>query len=545
MCVMDASSTETSLVFPPSTTFCHDSPPATTNNKSSSVMVKKSHGKSKRMGMKDRYKIQRKVKEHHRKARRQARRSMKSGSSGLRKKSDPGIPNLFPFKKQLIKQMEAQQQRMEERKLAAEAKRRQDRADRKAGNMNAMEQVMSNIAQANDKYQENVTKDLQSQENQDALTEMATSAAATSNSRTYYRELNKVLDAADILLEVLDVRDPMGCRSTSIESKFLGTAREKRVVIVLTKIDLVPPEVTMQWLRFFRREHPCVAFKSSAQKSGQGHSQKLGHTSGGLKHSADKLDSALCIGGDTLLQLLKNYSRTHNMKKAITVGVVGYPNVGKSSLINSLKRTRAVGVSATPGYTKVLQEVQLDSKVKLIDSPGVIFEDSDTNGENNSSSLLLRNCVSPDTMADPVPAATAICARCKVEQLMELYSIPQYRSADEFLWHLAKLQGKLLKGGVPDRDRAARLLVRDWNVGKIPFYTLPPVTARKSDATILTGFTNDSEFNVDEAFAANDSAVVEGRPERQFDMDDYVLLGNEDNDVDMSGGSSSASSGSW
>jgi hypothetical protein len=87
--------------------------------------------------------------------------------------------------------------------------------------------------------------------------------------------------------------------------------------------------------------------------------------------------------------------------------------------------------------------------------------------------------------------------------------------------------------------------VRDWNVGKIPFYTLPPVTARKSDATILTGFTNDSEFNVDEAFAANDSAVVEGRPERQFDMDDYVLLGNEDNDVDMSGGSSSASSGSW
>ena len=193
----------------------------------------------------------------------------------------------------------------------------------------------------------------------------------------------------------------------------------------------------------------------------------------------------------------------------------------------------------------MLQEVQLDSKVKLIDSPGVIFEDSDTNGENNSSSLLLRNCVSPDTMADPVPAATAICARCKVEQLMELYSIPQYRSADEFLWHLAKLQGKLLKGGVPDRDRAARLLVRDWNVGKIPFYTLPPVTARKSDATILTGFTNDSEFNVDEAFAANDSAVVEGRPERQFDMDDYVLLGNEDNDVDMSGGSSSASSGSW
>ena len=82
------------------------------------------------------------------------------------------------------------------------------------------------------------------------------------------------------------------------------------------------------------------------------------------------------------------------MKKAITVGVVGYPNVGKSSLVNSLKRSRAVGVSSTPGHTKVLQEVQLDSKVKLIDSPGVIFDEArDTDGNVTAESLLLRNCI--------------------------------------------------------------------------------------------------------------------------------------------------------
>ena len=66
-----------------------------------------------------------------------------------------------------------------------------------------------------------------------------------------------------------------------------------------------------------------------------------------------------------LIQLLKNDSRSHNIKKAITVGVVGYPNVGKSSLINSLKRSRAVGVSAQAGFTKVVQEVKLDKKVML------------------------------------------------------------------------------------------------------------------------------------------------------------------------------------
>ena len=63
-------------------------------NTPSPIMVKKSHGASKRTSMKDKYKIQRKVKEHHRKARRQARRNLKSGSSGLRKKSDPGRPFL-------------------------------------------------------------------------------------------------------------------------------------------------------------------------------------------------------------------------------------------------------------------------------------------------------------------------------------------------------------------------------------------------------------------------------------------------------------------
>ena len=510
-------------------------------------MVKKSHGQSKRTSMKDRYKIQRKVKEHHRKARREARRSLKSGSSGLRKKSDPGIPNLFPFKAQLLRQMEAQKHRMDQGRKDAEEKRRLDRARRKAGLPveNELDAMMQNATKATDKYEENAEADLGAEENRDLLMERASQAGATSNSRTYYRELNKVLDAADILLEVLDVRDPMGCRSSSVETKFMGTEREKRVVIVLTKIDLVPPEVTMQWLRYFRREHPCIAFKSSAQKSGQGN-QKLGHVGGGLKKNSEKLDTAMCIGGDTLLQLLKNYSRTHNMKKAITVGVIGYPNVGKSSLINSLKRSRAVGVSATPGYTKVLQEVQLDSKVKLIDSPGVIFEEDDADNQSGAASLLLRNCVSPDTMIDPVPAAAAICARCKIEQLMELYHIPQYRSADEFLWHLAKQQGKLLKGGVPDRARAARLLVRDWNVGKIPFYTLPPETTRKMDATILTDFTSE-EFNVEEAFAANDSAVIQGAPKNAFNDDDvYVVLEDDsvNEDVTMGSGDYSSSSSS-
>ena len=97
--------------------------------------------------------------------------------------------------------------------------------------------------------------------------------------------------------------------------------------------------------------------------------------------------------------LLKNYARNKNMKTAITVGVVGFPNVGKSSLINSLKRSRsAAAVGNTPGMTKANKEIVLDKHVKLIDSPGVVFASS--LGEN-AGVTALRNCVKVERLEDP------------------------------------------------------------------------------------------------------------------------------------------------
>lgn len=66
------------------------------------------------------------------------------------------------------------------------------------------------------------------------------------------------------------------------------------------------------------------------------------------------LNSSKSVGADKLLELIKNYSKNEGTKTAVTVGVIGYPNVGKSSLINSLKRSKACGVSSTAGFTKSL-----------------------------------------------------------------------------------------------------------------------------------------------------------------------------------------------
>ena len=71
------------------------------------------------------------------------------------------------------------------------------------------------------------------------------------------------------------------------------------------------------------------------------------------KANSSVVSSNVCLGADNVLQLLKNYCRNNGVKTA--VGIIGYPNVGKSSLINSLKRSRAVGVSSTAGYTRAIQ----------------------------------------------------------------------------------------------------------------------------------------------------------------------------------------------
>jgi nuclear GTP-binding protein len=69
----------------------------------------------------------------------------------------------------------------------------------------------------------------------------------------------------------------------------------------------------------------------------------------------ESLAGGTCLGGDNLLELLKNYCRSQNLKKSITVGIIGYPNTGKSSLINSLKRSKAAAVGAKPGFTRTMQ----------------------------------------------------------------------------------------------------------------------------------------------------------------------------------------------
>jgi nuclear GTP-binding protein len=326
--------------------------------------------------------------------------------------------------------------------------------------------------------------------------EIKTQDMGQNSRRAYLRELRRVAEAADVVLHVLDARDPIGTRSTAVEEMVAANYR-KRLVYVLNKADLVPRSVLLGWMNYLKRSHPVIPFKSNTQNQ----KSNLGRTTGKISKEATTVHTSQAVGVEELLGLLKNYARAGgDAKTSISVGIVGYPNVGKSSLINSLVRSRVVGVSPNPGFTKQMQEVILDKNIRLLDSPGIVFADGD------SIATALRNCVSVEELLDVYTPIQAILEKCPAAYLMQLYSIPRFKEGDfmGFLALVARATGKLKKGGVPNVDAAARSIIHDWNEGKIKYYCMPPeISEEPRTGGVIRGgeVLNDSDSKILDTFS--------------------------------------------
>lgn len=325
--------------------------------------------------------------------------------------------------------------------------------------------------------------------------------------RAYLRELRKVVETSDVIIHVLDARDPIGTRSKAVEEMVLSNYR-KKLIYVLNKADLVPRNILVEWLTYFRKSNPAIPFKSNTQAQ----KHHLGRSSGSITKKDNLILTQQAVGTEELLNILKNYCRTSDGKTVISVGVVGYPNVGKSSLINSLSRQRSVGVSSTPGFTKTLQEIIIDKNIRLIDSPGIVF------AEGTGDAVALRNCINVEDMDDVISPVSAILEKCPAAYLMQLYCIAKFPPGDtvKFLSLVAKATGKLKKGGVPNIDAAARSILHDWNDGKIKYYCRPPAAERSSsDVKIVSSFSQqldidkltDTDMTVLDALHSSDDAA--------------------------------------
>ncbi|KKA22863.1 GTP-binding family protein, partial [Rasamsonia emersonii CBS 393.64] len=181
-------------------------------------------------------------------------------------------------------------------------------------------------------------------------------------SKRIWNELYKVIDSSDVVVHVLDARDPEGTRCRSIEKYIREEAPHKHLVFVLNKCDLVPTKVAAAWVRHLSKEYPTLAFHASINNS---------------------------FGKGSLIQLLRQFSSLHSERRQISVGFIGYPNTGKSSIINTLRKKKVCNVAPIPGETKVWQYITLMRRIYLIDCPGVV----PPNPNDTEEDILLRGVV--------------------------------------------------------------------------------------------------------------------------------------------------------
>uniref|UniRef100_T1ILS6 Guanine nucleotide-binding protein-like 3 homolog n=1 Tax=Strigamia maritima TaxID=126957 RepID=T1ILS6_STRMM len=407
--------------------------------------------RSKRVPARRRYKVEKRVRQHNKKLRREAKKNPKTKS-----KKDPGVPNSLPFKEEILQEAEERKRQAEELKL----RQKEEMRNPEAANKRKLEELEEEALLKGSLFNAKKMKmDVDAADADDTVKE--------TTGKGYYKEFKKVIDAADVILEILDARDPLGSRCPQVEEAVINSGPNKKLVLILNKIDLVPTENVTNWLKYLRNELPTIAFKSSTQNQ----KSNLARSSVPIINSTKLAKSSYCLGANVLMKLLGNYCRNKDIRTHIRVGIVGFPNVGKSSVINSLKRTRVCNVGATPGITKAMQEIHLDKHVVLLDSPGIVFAKSD------SVASALRNAVKVESLKDPIAPVEEILKRCNRKELLMFYSIPEFNTVAEFLALVAKKQGKLKKRGVPNINEAAKTIINNWNEGKIKYYTHPPNNA--------------------------------------------------------------------
>ncbi|XP_022717084.1 nuclear/nucleolar GTPase 2-like [Durio zibethinus] len=261
-------------------------------------------------------------------------------------------------------------------------------------------------------------------------------------SKRIWGELYKVIDSSDVVVQVLDARDPQGTRCHHLERHLKEHCKHKHMILLLNKCDLVPAWATKGWLRVLSKEYPSLAFHASINKS---------------------------FGKGSLLSVLRQFARLKSDKQAISVGFIGYPNVGKSSVINTLRTKNVCKVAPIPGETKVWQYITLTKRIYLIDCPGVVYQNSDS-----ETDIVLKGVVRVTNLEDAAEHIGEVLKRVKKEHLKRAYKIKDWEDENDFLVQLCQSTGKLLKGGEPDLTTGAKMILHDWQRGRIPFFVPPP-----------------------------------------------------------------------
>ncbi|MEM4514255.1 MAG: GTPase [Ignisphaera sp.] len=257
-----------------------------------------------------------------------------------------------------------------------------------------------------------------------------------------WKDLDVLISEADLVLEVVEARNPIATRCKTVEK--MVKKKGKNFVIILNKCDLVPAKVCRAWVEYL-------------------------NSSEGI--------SALCFSSkiSNTKRQLKKMIKSLTITAPILVAVVGYPKVGKSSLINTLKGKSSAPTSpypGSPGYTKVIQTYKIAPGIYLIDTPGII----PVHGEDVELQIRKQSIEKID---NPIPLASKLIKYIlenNKNAFVETYGI-KGEDPLKILDDLARIRGWFAgKEKEPYILESARAIIRDYLRGKIRTYVLPPNT---------------------------------------------------------------------
>ncbi len=261
------------------------------------------------------------------------------------------------------------------------------------------------------------------------------------------RAMEESLRLVDMIVEIRDARLPY----SSANPDLAGMGQGKKRILILNKSDLADPEETEKWMAAFRQQD-MIPLSMDARVRGD------------------------CTGILRLLNELAAEKKAKDLKRGIKnrparLMVAGIPNVGKSTLINSLAGRASTKTGDKPGVTRGLQWIRLSASLELLDTPGILWPRFEE--EAVGLKLALMGAIREEIL----PAEElALAGRKLLEErypkaLTERYGLSEDNSP-AWLTELAQKQSLLQKGGEPDTARAAARFLDDLKKGKLGRITL-------------------------------------------------------------------------
>uniref|UniRef100_A0A8C1MLX3 Large subunit GTPase 1 homolog n=1 Tax=Cyprinus carpio TaxID=7962 RepID=A0A8C1MLX3_CYPCA len=321
----------------------------------------------------------------------------------------------------------------------------------------------------------------------------------------FWRQLWRVIERSDVVVQIVDARNPLLFRCPDLEEYVKEVSVHKVNMLLLNKADLLTREQRRAWARYFQKEGIRAVFWSALAEAqrleaeekviyGENSTspneeedekwQTCSEESGDEDHAEEKpepsavssfYNSSRLLRKNELLDMFKSVHSGPTYKDGqITVGLVGYPNVGKSSTINTILRNKKVSVSATPGHTKHFQTLFVDPGLCLCDCPGLVMPSF----VSTKAEMICSGILPIDQMRDHVPTIP----RSVLEGTYGINIIRPREDEDpdrpptyeELLMAYGYMRGFMTAHGQPDQSRSARYVLKDYVSGKLLYCHPPP-----------------------------------------------------------------------